>query len=57
MLFNKFKFRLKYPMIMGVCNVTKDSFSDGGLAFKPKDALKHIYKILIEGATIIDIVA
>ena len=42
-------------MIMGVCNVTKDSFSDGGLAFKPKDALKHIYKILNEGATIIDI--
>lgn len=40
---------------MGICNVTKDSFSDGGLAFRTKDALKHIKTMLQEGAFIIDI--
>lgn len=42
-------------MLMGICNVTKDSFSDGGKAFKTKDALKHIKKMVKAGATIIDI--
>ena len=40
---------------MGICNITKDSFSDGGIAFRTKDALKHIKTMIKTGATIIDI--
>ena len=40
---------------MGICNVTRDSFSDGGIAFNTKDAIKHIKTIVKAGATIIDI--
>ena len=40
---------------MGICNVTKDSFSDGGVAFNTKDALDHIKSMVKAGATIIDI--
>ena len=40
---------------MGVCNVTKDSFSDGGLNYSKKNALKNIYLMHKQGAGIIDI--
>ena len=40
---------------MGICNVTKDSFSDGGLNYQKKDALKNIKIMLKNGANIIDI--
>ena len=40
---------------MGICNVTKDSFSDGGLNYRKKDALKNIKLMLKNGARIIDI--
>jgi len=40
---------------MGVCNITKDSFSDGGLNYKKKDALKNIKLMIKNGASIIDI--
>ena len=40
---------------MGICNVTEDSFSDGGKTFRTKDALKHIKTMVKAGATIIDI--
>ena len=40
---------------MGVCNITKDSFSDGGLNYRKKDALKSIKLMLKNGASIIDI--
>ena len=40
---------------MGICNVTRDSFSDGGVAFNTKDAIKHIKTIVKAGAIIIDI--
>ena len=33
-------------LIMGVVNVTPDSFSDGGLYFKPRDALEHAKKLI-----------
>ncbi|PPR47800.1 MAG: Dihydropteroate synthase [Alphaproteobacteria bacterium MarineAlpha5_Bin9] len=45
----------KKPLIMGICNVTKDSFSDGGKAFTKVDALKHIQNMYNCGADIIDI--
>lgn len=40
---------------MGICNVTEDSFSDGGKTFRAKDALNHIKTMVKKGATIIDI--
>jgi dihydropteroate synthase len=41
--------------IMGILNVTPDSFSDGGKFYKKKDALDHVAKMIDEGADIIDI--
>ncbi len=41
--------------IMGVLNVTPDSFSDGGLFFKPDEALAQAEKMVAEGADIIDV--
>ena len=55
MILNKKKFNLTYPLIMGVCNLTKDSFSDGGKNFKTLDALNNIKKMYKQGASIIDI--
>ena len=55
MKFNRSQFTIKYPAIMGVCNITKDSFSDGGLNYQKKDALKNIKLMLKNGASIIDI--
>jgi len=43
------------PKIMGICNVTPDSFSDGGKFFNIKNALKHIEQMILDGADIIDI--
>jgi dihydropteroate synthase len=41
--------------IMGVLNVTPDSFSDGGLHFDPAKAVSHAMKLAEDGADIIDI--
>ena len=43
------------PKIMGVLNVTPDSFSDGGLFFKKNKAYNQAKKMINGGATIIDI--
>ena len=45
----------KRTLVMGVVNVTPDSFSDGGLHLDFKQALEHALKLLNEGADIIDI--
>ncbi len=42
-------------LIMGIVNVTPDSFSDGGRHFSPTDALAHARRLIDEGADIIDI--
>jgi dihydropteroate synthase len=44
-----------YPAVMGVLNVTPDSFSDGGQFLAPARALKHAQRLVAEGADIIDI--
>ena len=46
---------LKEPQIMGILNVTPDSFSDGGQHAQIDNALLHAKKMLAQGATIIDI--
>ncbi|HEX6929069.1 MAG TPA: dihydropteroate synthase [Gammaproteobacteria bacterium] len=43
------------PKIMGVLNVTPDSFSDGGRFFEPGSALLQARRLAAEGADIIDI--
>jgi dihydropteroate synthase len=42
-------------LVMGVVNVTPDSFSDGGLYFEPAAAVAHALRLLGEGADILDI--
>jgi dihydropteroate synthase len=42
-------------LIMGVLNVTPDSFSDGGLYLDAEKAVAHAEKLLDDGATIIDV--
>ncbi|HGY2266896.1 dihydropteroate synthase [Morganella sp. GD04133] len=46
---------LTTPQVMGILNVTPDSFSDGGTHNTPAKALEHARKMIAEGATIIDI--
>ncbi|MGA2374589.1 MAG: dihydropteroate synthase [Candidatus Sulfotelmatobacter sp.] len=45
----------KRTLIMGIVNVTPDSFSDGGLHLDPEKATAHAMQLLEEGADIIDI--
>ncbi|HEM7509172.1 TPA: dihydropteroate synthase [Providencia rettgeri] len=46
---------LSTPQVMGILNVTPDSFSDGGTHNRYHDALEHVARMVQEGATIIDI--
>lgn len=46
---------LKTPKVMGVLNLTPDSFFDGGRHKNEKDILVHVEKMLMDGATFIDI--
>jgi dihydropteroate synthase len=51
-------FDLAFPrpsMVMGILNVTPDSFSDGGLYFSTESALSHARQLIAEGAEILDI--
>lgn len=41
--------------LMGVLNLTENSFSDGGLYYEYDDAIKHLKKLIKDGADIIDI--
>ena len=42
-------------LVMGIVNVTPDSFSDGGKFFSPEVAINHASKLITQGADIIDI--
>jgi len=46
---------LSFPCIMGVVNVTPDSFSDGGRFFAAEDALAQGLNVVREGAALVDI--
>jgi len=45
----------RHGLIMGVLNVTPDSFSDGGSYFDPAAALNHARELIADGADIIDV--
>jgi dihydropteroate synthase len=46
---------LSVPRVMGIVNVTPDSFSDGGRHFDPLRALDHARQMIKDGAAIVDI--
>ena len=50
-----FNLDFSYPNIMGILNMTPDSFSDGGKYNKGVVSFKHISKMISDGASIIDI--
>jgi dihydropteroate synthase len=49
------EYRFPRPSVMGVVNVTPDSFSDGGVNFDPADAVASARRMLAEGAAIVDV--
>ena len=46
---------LSIPKVMGIINVTPDSFYDGGKTFSEKEILKQAERMLSEGATFLDV--
>ena len=42
-------------LVLGIVNVTPDSFSDGGRFFSPQDAVAHGLRLIEEGADMLDI--
>ena len=51
----KFQFDLSRPLVMGIVNVTPDSFSDGGRHISAADAMAHARQLIADGADILDI--
>lgn len=51
----RFRIDLSRPRVMGIVNVTPDSFSDGGRHDTTSAALRHAEQLLAEGAAILDI--
>ena len=51
----RFRIDLARPRVMGIVNVTPDSFSDGGRHADTAAALAHCEQLLAEGADILDI--
>jgi dihydropteroate synthase len=54
-IFNESTFELKYPAIMGILNLTPDSFSDGGEFDDPGMAVERANLMYEQGAQIIDL--
>lgn len=52
---SRFRIDLTQPQVMGIVNVTPDSFSDGGQHDNTQAALAHCEQLLKEGATLLDI--
>jgi dihydropteroate synthase len=47
--------RFPRPSLMGIVNVTPDSFSDGGVNFDPDAAVATARRLLAEGASVVDV--
>lgn len=52
---SRFEIDLSRPRVMGIVNITPDSFSDGGKHASTRDAILHCEKLLRDGADILDI--
>ena len=58
MIFRARQFEFRFPrpvLVMGIVNVTPDSFSDGGKFLNPDAAIAHALKLVEQGADILDI--
>ncbi|MEI9959610.1 MAG: dihydropteroate synthase [Limisphaerales bacterium] len=58
MIFHARQFEVAFPrpaLVMGIVNVTPDSFSDGGKFFDPAKAVEHALKLIEQGAEVLDI--
>src|SRR3954471_4369147 len=58
MIFRAAQFKFDFPrpaLLMGIVNVTPDSFSDGGQFATTESAIAHALQLAAEGADIIDI--
>ena len=53
--FNQSKVQIEFPAVMGILNLTPDSFSDGGLFLELERACEHAHQMVEEGAQIIDL--
>ena len=51
----RFTIPLNRPLIMGIVNVTPDSFSDGGRHVTAASGIEHAFRLLEEGADILDV--
>jgi dihydropteroate synthase len=51
----KFQLDLSRPLVMGIVNVTPDSFSDGGRYVSTAAAIDHAHKLMADGAGILDV--
>ena len=51
----RFKLSLERPLVMGVVNITPDSFSDGGMFADTARAVAHAQRLIGEGADILDL--
>jgi dihydropteroate synthase len=51
----RFSLALDRPLLMGIVNVTPDSFSDGGRFLDPRAAVAHARELIEQGADILDI--
>jgi len=52
---SSFEERWPRPSVMGVVNVTPDSFSDGGLFVDPETAIEHGRRLVSDGAALVDV--
>ena len=58
MIFRARQFEFRFPrpaLVMGIVNVTPDSFSDGGKFLDPDAAVAHALELVAQGAEILDI--
>lgn len=54
-IINALAIRNTETKIVGILNVTPNSFSDGGCYYKPDNAIKHLEELITDGADVIDI--
>ena len=54
-LCGRFEFDLERPLVMGIVNITPDSFSDGGLHDSSDAAISHALSLVEQGADILDL--
>jgi dihydropteroate synthase len=55
LILGRHRLPLDRPLVMGVLNVTPDSFSDGGRFLDPSAALEHARRMIADGADLVDV--